>query len=63
MLRLKTVQPDFWDYVLPPQARRISSELEAVDALLDDEAFLAPFQTRFPAKRGTTPFLWRPICG
>lgn len=27
-------------------------ELEAVDALLDDEAFLAPFQSRFPAKRG-----------
>ena len=52
MLRLKTVQPDFWDDILPPEARRMSPDLEAVDARLDDEAFLAPFQRRFPAKRG-----------
>lgn len=52
MLRLKTVQPDFWDHVLPPEARRMSPELEEVDALLDDESFLAPFGSRFPSKRG-----------
>lgn len=52
MLCLRTAQPDFWDHLLPPEARRISPELEAVAALLNDEAFLAPFQRRFPAKRG-----------
>jgi len=52
MLRLRTMQPDFWDSLLPPEARRISPELEAVDALLDDAVFLAPFQRRFPAQRG-----------
>lgn len=52
MLRLKKEQRDFWEDLLPPEARRMNPELEAVDGLLDDEAFLAPFGKRFPAKRG-----------
>jgi transposase, IS5 family len=52
MLRLTSPQHDFWDYLLPPGVRAMSRELEAVDALLDDERFLDPFRTRFTAKRG-----------
>lgn len=52
MLRLKTIQPDFWEHLLPSEALRISPEMEEIDRLLDDEAFLDPFRKRFPAKRG-----------
>lgn len=52
MLRLKREQRDFWEDLLPPEALRLNPELEAVDTLLDDEAFLAPFRKRFSAKRG-----------
>jgi len=52
MLRLTKQQRDFWEELLPEQARRMSPELEAVDAFLDDERFLAPFVSRFPSKRG-----------
>lgn len=52
MLRLTNPQRDFWDDLLPAAARRMSPELQAVDACLDDERFLAPFQVRFPSKRG-----------
>ncbi|HLG72336.1 MAG TPA: ISNCY family transposase [Chloroflexota bacterium] len=45
-------QPDFWDELLPAEVRRLSAELTAVDELLDDERFLAPFVPRFPSKRG-----------
>jgi IS5 family transposase len=52
MLRLTQQQRDFWEDLLPEQARRMSPELQAVDAFLDDERFLAPFVARFPSKRG-----------
>ncbi|MDE3077616.1 MAG: ISNCY family transposase [Chloroflexota bacterium] len=52
MLRLTREQPDFWDQILPEEARHISPELQVVDSVLDDEAFLAPFRPRFPSKRG-----------
>ena len=52
MLRLTTDQPDFWDYLLPEEARRMHPELRAVDAILDDDRFLAPFRGRFSARRG-----------
>ena len=52
MLRLKTDQRDFWDYLLPEEARRMHPELQAIDAILDDERFLAPFRGRFSANRG-----------
>ena len=52
MLRLTKRQPDFWDELLPAEVRRLSAELTAVDEVLDDERFLAPFVARFPSKRG-----------
>jgi transposase, IS5 family len=52
MLRLTRQQKDFWEDLLPEEARRMSPELRAVDAFLDDERFLAPFRSRFPSKRG-----------
>ena len=52
MLRLAKRQEDFWEYLLPEEARRMRPELRAVDAFLDDERFLAPFGSRFPSKRG-----------
>ncbi len=52
MLGLTTDQPDFWDYLLPAEAKRMHPELRAVDAILDDQRFLAPFQGRFSARRG-----------
>lgn len=52
MLRLTTPQDNFWEYLLPEEARRMSPELRAVDAYLDDDRFLAPFRARFRSKRG-----------
>jgi IS5 family transposase len=52
MLRLTTPQHDFWDQLLPAEARLMSPELQAVDAIFDDERFLAPFGTRFRSRRG-----------
>lgn len=52
MLRLTSQQRDFWDDLLPEAARRLSPELQTIDAFLDDERFLAPFVARFPSKRG-----------
>jgi IS5 family transposase len=52
MLRLSNPQRDFWEDLLPPEARRLSPELQAIDAVLDDERFLTLFAARFPSKRG-----------
>lgn len=52
MLRLTTPQPDFWDQLLPPDIWVLSQQLQAIDALLDNERFLAPFRARFSSKRG-----------
>ena len=52
MLRLVNQQRDFWEDLLPEQARRLSPELHAIDAFLADERFLAPFASRFRAQRG-----------
>ena len=52
MLRLTTDQPDFWDYLLPEEARRMHPELRVVDAVLDDHRFLEPFRGRCSARRG-----------
>lgn len=52
MLRLTTRQRDFWDHLLPAEAPIMSPTLAAVDAILDDDCFLAPFRTRFTSTRG-----------
>ena len=43
-----------WESVLPEECRRLPAELEAVDALLDDERFFAPYRAFFD------PVLGRP---
>jgi transposase, IS5 family len=57
MLRLRDGQSTLWEELLPAEARLLSAELAAVDALLDDERFLQPFIERFscPIGRPTIP--------
>jgi len=57
MLRLRDGQATVWEELLPPEVRLLSPELAAVDALLDDPRFLAPFVERFacPIGRPTIP--------
>ncbi len=52
MLRLRNGQTVLWKALLPPQARLLSEELAAVDALLADERFLAPFSARSACRVG-----------
>jgi len=57
MLRLHDGQGTLWDQLLPEEVRLLSTELAAVDALLDDDLFLQPFVERFacPIGRPTIP--------
>jgi transposase, IS5 family len=41
-----------WEALLPEQARRLPAELQAVDAYLDDECFLAPWRALFDRRLG-----------
>src|SRR5258706_262388 len=43
----RNVQPSLWESVLPEVVLKLPAELEAVDNLLDDEAFFAPFRAYF----------------
>lgn len=52
MLRLRDQQTTLWDPVLPPGAKVLSEELAAIDRLLDDERFMAPFVARFNSRTG-----------
>jgi transposase, IS5 family len=52
MLRLRDPQMSLWDPVLPAGAKVLSSELTAVDAVLDDDRFTVPFLTRFNIRIG-----------
>ena len=52
MLRLRDGQLVLWEAVLPAQAKLLSAELAEIDALLDDDRFLAPFVARFACTIG-----------
>lgn len=52
MLRCRTAGPSLWESILPPIALRMPPELQAVDRLLDDEAFFAPYREHFHAVLG-----------
>ena len=52
MLRLHDGQVSLWEQVLPAEVRLLSTELSAIDALLDDDRFLAPFVRRFGCRIG-----------
>jgi IS5 family transposase len=43
MLRTRNDQPTLFESILPEELLRLPAELARVDALLDDEAFFAPF--------------------
>jgi IS5 family transposase len=50
MLRLYNEQPDLWEAALPPELRGLPSELAAMDEILKDETFLAPFEEALKQK-------------
>lgn len=52
MLRLKDPQLTIWDFILPAELLELKEELARVDALLDDDSFLAPFIARFDTRIG-----------
>ncbi|HEX4059032.1 MAG TPA: ISNCY family transposase [Galbitalea sp.] len=47
MLRTLNAQPTLWDALLPEMCLGLPAELEAVDRLLDDEVFFAPYRRHF----------------
>jgi IS5 family transposase len=57
MLRERSVGESLWEAVLPAALRELPAELAKVDAILDDDRFLAPFRSRLTARVGrpTTP--------
>lgn len=52
MLRLVNEQPTLWETLLPAELLVLPTELARVDALLDDPAFFAPFESFFAARIG-----------
>jgi IS5 family transposase len=52
MLRERSAGESLWEAVLPAELRELPVELGKVDAILDDDRFLAPFRTRLTARVG-----------
>ena len=52
MLRERSVGESLWESVLPAELRELPPELAKVDAVLDDDRFLAPFRSRLTARSG-----------
>ncbi len=52
MLCERAVGESLWEAVLPAELRELPAELGKVDAVLDNERFLAPFRTRLTATIG-----------
>ncbi len=52
VLRTISPQPTLWESILPECCLNMPSELERVDALLEDPAFFEPFRTHFHATIG-----------
>jgi IS5 family transposase len=52
MLRERALGESLWEAVLPAELRELPAELGRVDAVLDDDRFLAPFRTRLTARIG-----------
>lgn len=52
MLRLTDPQLTLWEELLPPELKVLSTELQKVDELLDDDRFLGPFAERFRTTMG-----------
>ena len=52
MLRERSVGESLWEAVLPAELRELPAELGKVDAILDEDRFLAPFRSRLTAAIG-----------
>ncbi len=52
MLKTLGDQPTLWETILPVEMLTMSSQLERIDALLDDERFVAPYREFFHARVG-----------
>ena len=52
MLRERAVGESLWEAVLPAELRELPAELAKVDAILDEDRFLAPFRSRLTARVG-----------
>jgi hypothetical protein len=52
VLRETDPQATIWKLLLPEEAQRLPAELQAVDAYLDDERFVAPWRVLFSARLG-----------
>src|SRR5712691_6277102 len=52
MLRERSVGESLWEAVLPAELRELPAELARVDAILDEDRFLAPFRLRLTATIG-----------
>ena len=52
MLRESDPQTTIWELLLPEEAKRLPAELQAVDAYLDDECFVAPWRALFDRRLG-----------
>jgi transposase, IS5 family len=52
VLRESDPQTTIWELLLPEEAKRLPAELQAVDAYLDDERFIAPWRGLFSARLG-----------
>jgi IS5 family transposase len=52
VLRETDPQTTIWELLLPEEAKRLPAELQAVDAYLDDECFIAPWRALFSARLG-----------
>jgi transposase, IS5 family len=52
VLRETDPQTTIWELLLPEEAKRLPAELQAVDAYLDDECFIAPWRTLFDQRLG-----------
>jgi IS5 family transposase len=52
VLRERDPQTTIWELLLPEEAKRLPAELQAVDAYLDDECFVAPWRALFDRRLG-----------
>jgi IS5 family transposase len=52
VLRETDPQTTIWELLLPEEVKRLPAELQAVDAYLDDERFVAPWRALFDRRLG-----------
>jgi len=52
MLRERSLGESLWEAVLPAELRELPGELAKVDAILDDDRFMASFRSRLTATNG-----------